>query len=153
MPQILAALAAGLLFGIGLTVSQMVNPAKVLNFLDLAGAWDPSLAFVLAGATGTAALGFRLVRRRTAPLVAGAFQLPTARDIDRPLVVGSTIFGIGWGLVGLCPGPAVAALALDPLGVALFVIAMLAGMAVFRAQAAWAPARPRFGTTARRSSR
>lgn len=129
MRQILAALAAGLLFGIGLTVSQMVNPAKVLNFLDLAGRWDPSLAFVLGGAVMTAALGFRLVRRRTAPLFAGTFRWPTARDIDRRLVLGAALFGLGWGLVGLCPGPAVAALALAPWDVALFTLAMLAGMA------------------------
>lgn len=134
MRQILAALAAGLLFGIGLTVSQMVNPAKVLNFLDLAGNWDPSLAFVLAGAIATAALGFQRVRRRTAPLFAGSFQWPSARDIDRRLMLGAALFGIGWGLVGLCPGPAVAALSLDPGRVVLFVLAMFAGMAVFRAQ-------------------
>ena len=134
MRQSLAALASGLLFGIGLTVSQMVNPAKVLNFLDLAGNWDPSLAFVLAGAVATAALGFRLVRRRTVPLLAGAFQLPTTRDIDRRLVLGAALFGIGWGLVGLCPGPAVAALSLDPGRVALFILAMLAGMIAFRVQ-------------------
>src|SRR3546814_13253382 len=102
MRQSLAALVSGLLFGIGLTVSQMVNPAKVLNFLDLAGNWDPSLAFVLGGAVATAALGFRLVRRRTVPLLAGAFQWPTARDIDRRLVLGAALFGVGWSLVGFC---------------------------------------------------
>lgn len=134
MREVLAALAAGLLFGIGLTVSQMVNPAKVLNFLDLAGNWDPTLAFVLAGAVATAALGFRLVRRRTVPLLARSFQWPTARTIDRRLVLGAALFGIGWGLVGLCPGPAIAALSLDPSRVILFVLAMLAGMAVFLAQ-------------------
>src|SRR3546814_3530190 len=98
MLQSLAALASGLLFGIGLTVSQMVNPAKVLNFLDLAGNWDPSLAFVLGSAVATAALGFRLVRRRTVPLLAGAFQWPTGRDIDRRLVLGAARFGVGWTL-------------------------------------------------------
>ncbi len=133
MSQIFASLIAGLLFGIGLAVSQMVNPAKVLNFLDFTGTWDPSLAFVLAGAVGTAAVGFRLIRRRTAPLFADAFQLPTARHIDWRLVIGSAIFGIGWGLVGFCPGPAVAALAIEQTGVGLFVVAMLAGMAAFRA--------------------
>lgn len=141
MPQIIAALVSGLLFGVGLTLAQMVNPAKVLNFLDFAGTWDPSLAFVLAGATGTAAIGFRLVRRRAAPLFAGKFQLPTATDIDRPLVIGAVLFGIGWGLVGLCPGPAVASLALAPADVAIFVVAMLAGMLL---QRFWTirPARP-----------
>lgn len=131
MIRLLSALAAGLLFGIGLTVSQMVDPAKVLNFLDLAGHWDPSLAFVLAGAVGTSAIGFRLIRRRPAPLFADDFKLPTARRIDRRLVTGSALFGIGWGLVGLCPGPAITDLALDPRGVGLFVAAMLAGMAAF----------------------
>src|SRR3546814_18827668 len=97
-----SALVSALLFGIGLTVSQMVNPAKVLNFLDLAGNWDPSLAFVLGGAVATAALGFRLVRRRTVPLLAGAFQWPTARDIDRRLVLGAALFGVDWSLVGFC---------------------------------------------------
>lgn len=132
MPQIVAALVAGLLFGVGLTLAQMVNPAKVLNFLDFAGAWDPSLALVLAGATGTAAIGFRLVRRRSAPLFATTFHLPTATDIDRPLVLGAVLFGIGWGLVGLCPGPALAALTIEPAGVAIFVIAMVAGMLIQR---------------------
>ena len=132
MIQIIAAVAAGLLFGAGLTVSQMVNPAKVLGFLDIAGNWDPSLAFVLAGAVGTVALGFLVVRRRlSVPLFAAAFDPPSARDIDRNLVFGAVLFGIGWGLVGLCPGPALAALAIAPAEVALFVAAMLVGMAGF----------------------
>ncbi len=132
MLQILAALVAGLLFGAGLTLSQMVNPAKVLGFLNIAGNWDPSLAFVLAGAVGTASLGFWLVRRHwTAPLFAAAFDPPNARKIDRRLVVGATLFGIGWGLVGLCPGPALAALAIAPGRIAQFVAAMLVGMAGF----------------------
>jgi len=139
MVQIVAALAAGLLFGAGLTLSQMVNPAKVLGFLDITGNWDPSLAFVLAGAVGTAALGFRLVRRhRTAPVFAAEFDLPGARDIDRRLVIGATLFGIGWGLVGLCPGPALAALAIAPAQVALFVAAMLVGMAGFEVSRSFA---------------
>ena len=117
MRHALAALAAGLLFGLGLTVSQMANPAKVLGFLDLAGDWDPSLAFVLAGAVATAALGFRLVQRAGRPLLAPAFRLPTATRIDRPLLLGAAIFGLGWGLVGFCPGPALAALGLDGLPV------------------------------------
>lgn len=132
MPRILAALGAGLLFGLGLTVSRMVDPAKVLGFLDVAGNWDPSLALVLAGATGTTFLGFRLVLgRRDRPLFAREFSLPTARGIDARLVGGAAIFGVGWGLVGLCPGPALAALGLDFPPVALFVAAMLAGMAAF----------------------
>jgi len=132
MRQTIAALAAGLLFGMGLTLSRMVDPAKVLGFLDIAGNWDPSLTLVLAGATGTAAIGFRLVLgRRSAPLFAETFSLPTARDIDPRLVIGAAIFGVGWGLVGLCPGPALAGLGLAFWPVAIFVAAMLAGMAVF----------------------
>lgn len=132
MLRIVSAVAAGLLFGAGLTVSQMVNPAKVIGFLDVAGNWDPSLAFVLAGAVGTVALGFLVVRRRlSAPLFAAAFDPPSAHGIDRNLVFGAVLFGIGWGLVGLCPGPALAALAVAPAKVALFVAAMLVGMAGF----------------------
>jgi hypothetical protein len=132
MRQALAALVAGLLFGLGLTVSQMANPAKVLGFLDLAGDWDPSLAFVLAGAVATAAVGFRLVQRAGRPLLAPAFRLPTATRIDRPLLLGAALFGLGWGLVGFCPGPALAALGLDGLPVPVFVLAMLAGMLLHR---------------------
>ncbi|MBY0331596.1 DUF6691 family protein [Roseicella aerolata] len=132
MRQTIAALAAGTLFGLGLTLSRMVDPAKVLGFLDIAGNWDPSLALVLAGATSTAAIGFRLILgRRSAPLFAEAFSLPTARAIDRRLVIGAAIFGVGWGLVGLCPGPALAGLGLAFRPVAIFVIAMLVGMAAF----------------------
>ena len=131
----IAALVAGLLFGFGLTLAQMVNPQKVLNFLDFAGTWDPSLAFVLGGATGTAAIGFAFVRRRAAPLFSDRFQLPTAKDIDAPLVAGAVLFGIGWGLVGLCPGPAVAALTIAPRNVAVFVLALLAGMMLQRVYA------------------
>ena len=132
MRQTIAALATGLLFGMGLTLSRMVDPAKVLGFLDIAGNWDPSLALVLAGATGTAAIGFRIVLgRRSAPLFANTFSLPTARDIDLRLVIGAAIFGVGWGLVGLCPGPALADLGLAFQPVAIFVAAMLAGMAAF----------------------
>ncbi len=127
----IASLVAGLLFGIGLTLAQMVNPAKVLNFLDLAGSWDPSLAFVLGGATVTAAIGFRLVGQRATPLFADDFKLPTASAIDRPLIVGAALFGVGWGLVGLCPGPAIAALAIAPSKVAIFVVAMLSGMGLY----------------------
>lgn len=131
----IASLVAGLLFGFGLTLAQMVNPQKVLNFLDFAGTWDPSLAFVLGGATGTAAIGFRLVGRRAAPLFSDRFQLPTAKDIDAPLIAGAVLFGIGWGLVGLCPGPAVASLAIAPRNVAIFVLALLAGMMLQRVYA------------------
>ena len=140
MRQYIAALTAGLLFGLGLTLSRMVDPAKVLSFLDIAGNWDPSLALVLAGATGTAAIGFPLILgRRATPLFAETFSLPAARDIDLRLIAGAAIFGVGWGLVGLCPGPALAALSLAFWPVAIFVVAMFAGMAVFELMRRWRP--------------
>jgi uncharacterized membrane protein YedE/YeeE len=133
MNRILAAFACGLVFGVGLTVSQMINPAKVLGFLDLgaiaSGGWDPSLALVLLGATMTTLIGYRLVFRRHRPLFADAFTLPARHDIDARLILGAVVFGTGWGLVGLCPGPAVAALGVDGLGAVVFILAMLAGMA------------------------
>lgn len=133
MYRIIAALVAGTLFGLGLTLSRMIDPAKVLGFLDIAGNWDPSLALVLAGATGTAAIGFRLVfNQRTAPLFAESFDLPTARNITLRLVIGAAIFGVGWGLVGLCPGPAITSLSLQIWPIAIFVLAMLGGMALFK---------------------
>jgi uncharacterized membrane protein YedE/YeeE len=131
MPAILAALAAGLIFGLGLTVSSMIAPAKVLGFLDLFGDWDPSLAFVMGAAVPIAAIGFVLARKRTAPVLAPSFELPTATRIDSRLMGGAALFGLGWGLVGLCPGPAVAGLAEGHWGTLLFVIAMVAGMAAF----------------------
>lgn len=124
------ALVAGLVFGIGLTVSQMVNPAKVLAFLDVAGNWDPSLAFVMGGALLVTFVGYRLAWRRPKPLLGERFALPTARQIDLPLIAGAVLFGVGWGLVGLCPGPAIAALTLGGWPVLLFVGAMVAGMAL-----------------------
>jgi uncharacterized membrane protein YedE/YeeE len=130
--RLLAALGSGALFGFGLALSGMVDPARVRGFLDVAGiatgAWDPSLAFVLAGAVGVALVGFRLARRRDRPLLERRFDLPTRRDIDAPLVGGAVLFGIGWGLVGLCPGPAVAALSVAGAPVLLFVAAMVAGV-------------------------
>ncbi|MFN8721754.1 MAG: DUF6691 family protein [Rhodospirillales bacterium] len=127
---------AGLLFGLGLVVSGMADPAKVLNFLDIAGTWDPSLAFVLAGATGTTFVGYRLVLARRRPLFAPAFQLPTATRIDGRLLAGAAIFGVGWGLAGFCPGPAVTSLALGAPGTLAFVPAMLVGIVAARALAA-----------------
>ena len=132
MGRILAAFVTGLAFGIGLTIGQMTNPAKVLGFLDLAGAWDPSLAFVMLGAVLVSFLGFRWLRRRVRPLLGGSFQWPTATVIDRPLLSGAALFGLGWGLVGLCPGPAIATLGIQPLRTASFALAMLLGMALFR---------------------
>jgi uncharacterized membrane protein YedE/YeeE len=130
--QILAALAAGLTFGLGLALSGMLDPARVRGFLDVAGAWDPSLAFVLAGAVGISALGYAVARRLRAPAFDHAFAIPTGQRIDRPLVLGAALFGIGWGLAGLCPGPAVAALSTGLLPVLIFVAAMLTGMVLHR---------------------
>lgn len=123
--------AVGLLFGWGLILAGMTDPGKVIGFLDLAGSWDPSLAFVMGGAIAVGALAFALARRRTVAFLGGAMHLPTARDIDRRLVLGSLGFGAGWGLAGFCPGPAVVALATGHPKAVVFMIAMLAGMALF----------------------
>lgn len=129
----LFAFVVGIVFGIGILVSGMADPAKVLAFLDLAGKWDPSLAVVMATAIPVAALGHALGRRRRTPLAAAAFQTPAGRRLDRRLVLGSVAFGVGWGLVGLCPAPALV-LAGSGSGAALvFVLAMIAGMLVFEA--------------------
>ncbi len=132
MAPVLSGLVAGLLFGIGLAVSEMINPAKVINFLDLFGHWDASLIFVMLGAVVTTAIGYRLVLRRERPLFEGKFMLPTRRDVDARLLAGSTIFGIGWGLGGYCPGPALSGLAFGALETTVFVAAMVAGMAITR---------------------
>ena len=121
----------GLLFGVGLILSGMTDPGKVQGFLDLAGAWDPSLALVMGGAIAVGLAAFALARKRTTAFLGGAMQLPTRRDIDRPLVVGSLVFGVGWGLAGFCPGPAVVALGAGHWQALVFVLAMLAGMAVY----------------------
>jgi uncharacterized membrane protein YedE/YeeE len=125
-------LVAGLVFGLGLTVSGMINPAKVLNFLDVAGQWDPSLAFVMGGGLVVTYVGYRFVLARPSPLFSDAFHLPTARHIDRPLVAGAVCFGVGWGLGGFCPGPAVTSIGLLAEGTIVFVPCMLAGMWVAR---------------------
>lgn len=127
----LASLAAGLLFGLGLIVSGMADPAKVLGFLDLAGHWDPSLALVMAGAIAIGMPAFALARRRSRSLLGAPMQLPTARGIDRRLVLGSLLFGVGWGLAGICPGPALVLLGMGSLKGLAFVLAMLAGMLLF----------------------
>ena len=132
MPLMTSAFGVGLLFGLGLLVSQMVNPAKVLAFLDIFGAWDPSLAFVMAGAVAVSALGYVVVRKRGTPLLAPRLEIPTRRDLDPRLIGGAALFGIGWGLAGLCPGPALLALTFGPAQVFAFVAAMIAGMALFR---------------------
>jgi hypothetical protein len=123
-----AAFLTGLIFAAGLIVSGMVDPARVLGFLDLSGPWDPTLGFVFAGALAVAAPGMQLVLRRGKPLFGGALGLPDSTAIDRPLVAGAAIFGIGWGLAGFCPGPAVTALGAGKWPVFLFVAAMVAGM-------------------------
>jgi len=123
----------GLLFGVGLLVSGMTDPAKVQGFLDLAGQWDPSLAFVMGGAVLVGLLGFGLAKRRTTSLLGAAMHLPTARDLDRRLVLGSLAFGAGWGLAGFCPGPALVSLGAGESKALLFVAAMVAGMLVFEA--------------------
>ncbi|GHC90163.1 membrane protein [Pseudorhodoferax aquiterrae] len=141
------ALLAGLVFGLGLLLSGMADPAKVLGFLDLAGAWDPSLAFVMAGAIAVGLVAFALARHRTRSLLGLAMQLPSGGGIDRRLVLGGLVFGIGWGLAGFCPGPALVALGMGEAKAAVFVLAMLAGMGIFewlerRARARRGPAHP-----------
>lgn len=118
----------GTIFGLGLVISGMIDPAKVLNFLDVAGSWDPSLAFVMAGAIAVTATGYWLVGKRNKPLFDAVFHWPTARDIDARLLSGAALFGIGWGLVGLCPGPAIASLTLATAPTLTFVAALLAGV-------------------------
>jgi uncharacterized protein len=132
MPLIVSAFASGLLFGLGLIVSQMVNPAKVLGFLDIFGAWDPSLALVMGGAVAVSALGYLIAKRRGVPVLAPRLEIPTRRDLDPRLIGGAALFGIGWGLVGLCPGPALVGLTFGPWPVFVFVAAMVVGMAIFR---------------------
>ena len=132
MPAILTALISGTLFGIGLALSQMINPAKVLGFLDLFGSWDPSLALVMGGALAVTAGTFAAIRRRPAPLLAETFRLPGKKEIDARLLSGAAIFGVGWGLAGWCPGPALSSLGLGSWRALVFVAAMGIGMALFR---------------------
>ena len=131
MKRSLSAFLAGLIFGLGLTVSQMIDPSKVLAFLDVFGAWDPTLAVVMASALVTTALGYRLVLRQPAPLFEPRFLVPTRRDIDARLILGAGLFGVGWGLAGYCPGPAIAGLGLGMLKTMVFCGAMVAGMLLF----------------------
>lgn len=128
MRRELVALASGLLFGAGLAAAGMTDPAKVLAFLDVLGAWDPTLMVVMGGAVGVSAVAYRLAFSRPAPLFEARFYLPTRLDIDRRLVVGALLFGVGWGLFGYCPGPAIAALVYGNPEAFLFVGAMLAGV-------------------------
>jgi len=120
----------GILFGVGLIISGMSNPQKILGFLDLAGMWDPSLIFVMAGAVIVGLGGFYVVSKRTEAFFGGALHIPQRRDISKPLIIGSLIFGAGWGIAGFCPGPAIVALGAGHLKALVFVLAMLAGMAL-----------------------
>ncbi|MBO0493858.1 YeeE/YedE family protein [Pseudomonas sp. Marseille-Q1929] len=127
----LTALMAGLIFGLGLYLSGMTDPAKVLAFLDLAGDWDPSLALVMAGALAVSSVAFFFARRRQVSLLGAPLQIPTNRKIDRRLVLGSLLFGMGWAIAGLCPGPALALLLTGHWQVVVFTLAMLVGMLIF----------------------
>ena len=127
MAAIVSALFIGALFGFGLAVSEMIDPARVIGFLDVAGRWDPTLLFVMGGALAVTLPGFPLILRRARPLLAEFFAMPTQSRLDGSLITGATIFGIGWGIAGFCPGPALAALASGSPGVAVFVVAMIAG--------------------------
>ena len=126
----LVALASGVLFGVGLVISGMTDPRKVLGFLDVAGHWDPSLLFVMVGAIAVHALAYRAIRGRSLPWLADRFMIPTRRDIDPKLLAGAAIFGVGWGLSGYCPGPAIVSMAAGGVPALVFVIAMVAGMIV-----------------------
>ncbi len=130
----LVGLAGGTLFGFGLAVSQMINPNKVLGFLDLFGDWDPSLAFVMGGALAVTLVGFRFVLGKDRPVFGDSFGLPTKTELDRSLVLGSALFGVGWGLAGYCPGPAISALALGYWEPVVFVVALLVGSNLHRWQ-------------------
>jgi uncharacterized membrane protein YedE/YeeE len=132
MRNLAVALGLGLLFGLGIAISGMIDPAKVINFFDIAGTWDPSLAFVMGGGLAASIPGYQYLFRRGKPLFAGWFSLPNARDIDAPLIWGSGVFGIGWGLAGFCPGGAIPALGLGRIEPILFVGGMIVGMLIAR---------------------
>lgn len=128
----LSEFAVGLLFGLGLLLSGMTDPGKVLGFLDLAGAWDPSLALVMGGAIAVGFFAFGSAKKRTTSFLGGALHLPTAKDIDKRLIIGGLLFGAGWGLAGFCPGPGIVTMASGEPKAAVFVVAMIAGMLVFQ---------------------
>jgi uncharacterized membrane protein YedE/YeeE len=134
VPRAIASFACGLIFGFGLLISGMTDPVKVLGFLDILGPWDPTLGFVMAGALAVSAAGFAAAKRRGTPVLAAQCLWPARRNVDASLVAGSILFGIGWGLVGLCPGPAIENLATLSPGVVLFVATMMLGMVL---QEAW----------------
>jgi uncharacterized protein len=128
----LATLLSGLLFGTGLTISGMINPMKILNFLDVSGPWDATLIFVMGAGLAVTLLGYQIIFKRNAPLFATSFRLPTSQDIDVNLLGGAALFGLGWGLTGFCPGPAIASLVFGKTESIIFVIAMAAGMILTR---------------------
>ena len=123
----------GLLFGLGLILSRMTDPGKIIGFLDIFGAWDPSLAFVMMGAIAVGFVAFAIAKKRTTTILGGALRLPTASHIDKRLIIGSTVFGVGWGLAGFCPGPALVSMASGQIQALWFVSAMVAGMLAFEA--------------------
>lgn len=131
MARLIVALVAGVIFGLGLTVSQMINPAKVIAFLDIFGDWDPSLAFVMGGAVAVTSIGYRLAWRAKKPLLAPRFEVPGNRTVDRRLALGAVLFGVGWGLAGLCPGPAISAVTVGGQTAWVFLASMAAGVAIF----------------------
>ena len=133
MNRVLVSLLCGMIFGVGLIIAQMTNPAKVIGFLDISGQWDPSLAFVMAGAVAVFSIGYRLALRRHVPVFEKRFIVPEKTRLDKPLIIGSLIFGAGWGLAGFCPGPAIVSSGFGDPRVWAFVAAMLAGMALLRA--------------------
>lgn len=130
--QKISGFLCGVVFGLGLAISGMLNPGKVSAFLDLAGAWDPSLAFVMGGGLAVNLFAFRLLQKRQAPLLAGQFFMPKASDIDRNLIIGALLFGVGWALAGLCPGPAIASLIYGSGDGVLFFVCMMAGLQLSR---------------------
>ena len=142
LQQHLVTLLSGLLFGLGLGYSQMIDPEKVIGFLDLFGAWDPTLAFVMGGAVAVTLITFRFILNRPHPIFGGKFYVPTRQDIDRPLVIGAALFGIGWGIGGYCPGPAITALVLGSRNPVLFIVAMVAGSFTYKWLSDRTPSQP-----------
>jgi uncharacterized membrane protein YedE/YeeE len=136
------ALLAGAVFGTGIAISGMINPAKVQNFFDFAGTWDPSLAFVMGGALLVTFIGYRLVLRRPAPMFDTKFHLPTKKDLDLPLLAGAATFGVGWGITGFCPGGSIPALGLAQPNALIFVISMIGGIALARLVRGWLTPQP-----------
>ena len=130
--RLIGSFIIGLIFGVGISISGMANPAKVVNFFDVAGIWDPSLAFVMSGALIVTFIGYKVVLKQSAPFLGGTFQLPTRKDLDGQLLGGSVVFGVGWGIAGFCPGGALPALGTGVTDVFIFVVAMLAGITVAR---------------------